>query len=277
MSSIAINNETVSRKRIGAFEKRVHEVDFLRGVLIILVLLDHILNNFFIHSKTWYEITGVEFWNNVYQVTRWYWYSIPRQEIRQICLTLFCLISGISCAFSKNNWKRAGLMIVVFAVLQVAGNLLNSWHILGDTNTIIDFNVIGVLAFSTLFYCFVEKWGWKGLTASMLAWLLFSSYGMDIIRTIPGSLEARVPSLIEPTFDVGDWMPLVPYITFFFIGAIISLFFYQDRKPRFKRHEWERPFCFVGRHTIWIYLGHQVVFIPIFLGITAIVRVCYGA
>lgn len=276
MSSTTTVSNSHSR-RVGAFEKRVHEVDLIRGILIIIVLIDHIINNFFIHSETWYQLSGNYFWHNVYEFTNFYWFCVPRQIIRQICLFLFVFISGISCAFSRNNWKRAAEMIVVFAVLQVVGNLLSSWKWLGETNTIIDFNVIGVLAFSTLFYCFVQNAGWKGILASALLWGLFSTYGMDILRTIPGTLEARVPSLVEPTFPVGDWMPLVPYITFFFLGALFSMFVYQDRTSKLTRHEWERPFCFVGRHTIWIYLTHQAIFIPLFMGITAIVRAVYGA
>lgn len=263
-------------RKVGAFEKRAHEIDFIRGALIVIVLLDHIMNNFMLHSDTWYQITGITFWHEFNKFCWWYWECAARQIIRQVCLIAFCFISGISCAFSKNNWKRAGLMIVVFALIQVVGNLLDSWKWL-PVSTIIDFNVIGVLAFSTLFYCFVQNQSWKGLTASMLLWLLFSSYGMDILRTIPGTANARVPSLIEPTFTAADWMPLVPYIAFFFMGAITSYFFYQDRKSKFRRFEWERPICFIGRHTIWIYLGHQVVFVPLFMLITQILRSAYGA
>ena len=264
-------------RRLGAFEKRAHEIDFVRGVLIIVVLLDHIMNNFMIHSNTWYEITGIEFWHNMYLFSDWYWFCPARQLIRQICLIAFCYISGISCAFSKNNWKRAGLMILVFGLLQVITNLLQAWNLVPGTTFAVDFNIIGVLAFSTLFYCFVQNQSWKGLTASMLLWLLFSTYGMDILRTIPGTEVARVPALVDPLFTPADWMPIVPYIAFFFMGAITSYFFYQDRKSKLPRGEWERPICFIGRHTIYIYLGHQVVFVSLFILITAIVRAAYGA
>ena len=110
----------------------------------------------------------------------------------------------------------------------------------------------------------------------MLCWFLFVTYGMDILRTIPGTMNARVPALIEPTFRTGDWMPLVPYIAFFFAGALFAMFVYQDKKSKLPRGEWERPICFVGRNTLYIYLGHQVVLIPLFMIITAILRASYG-
>ena len=267
--------ESHSRKA-GAFEKRVHEVDCLRGILIIIVLIDHILNNFLLNTLDWYEITNNVFWYHFYQAMEFYWDSIARQIIRYICLIAFCTISGVSCAFSRNNWKRAGEMILVFAVLAVGSNLLQAWKWLGGTATIIDFNVIGVLAFSTLFYCFVQNQSWKGLLASTLCWFLFCSYGMATIMAIPGTAKARVPALIQPTIRTADWMPIVPYIFFFFVGALIAYFFYQDKKSKFKRFEWERPFCFVGRYTLYIYLGHQAVLIPVFMIITAILRASYG-
>ena len=263
-------------RRIGAIEKRVHEVDFLRGVLIIIVLLDHILNNFLLNTENWYKITGNIFWLDFYDAMRFYWDCLARQIIRYVCLIAFCTISGISCAFSRNNWKRAGEMILVFAVLAAGSNLLDAWVWLGDTNTIIDFNVIGVLAFSTLFYCFVQNCSWKGILAAALCWFLFCSYGMDIINSIPGTEFARAPALIKPRFETADWMPIVPYIFFFFMGAFISYFVYRDRKSKLPRFEWERPFCFVGRYTLYIYLGHQAIFIPIFMIITAILRANYG-
>ena len=264
-------------RRQGAFEKRVHEVDFLRGLLIIIVLIDHILNNFLLNTEEWYYITNNPFWHEFYLAMRFYWDCLARQIIRQVCLIAFCTISGISCAFSRNNWKRAGEMILVFGVLAVGSNLLNAWGWLGDNVvTIIDFNVIGVLAFSTLFYCFVQNCSWKGILAATLCWFLFVTYGMDTLRLIPGTLSARVPALVEPRFSTADWMPLVPYIFFFFLGALFSYFVYADRKSKLPRFEVERPICFVGRYTLYIYLGHQAVFIPIFMIITNVLRSKYG-
>ena len=99
---------------------------------------------------------------------------------------------------------------------------------------------------------------------------------MRVITNLPGIEYARVPALIEPTIPEADWMPLVPYIFFFFLGAVFSYFFYADKKSKLPRFEFERPFCFVGRYTLYIYLGHQVVFIPLFMIITEILRASYG-
>jgi hypothetical protein len=79
--------------------------------------------------------------------------------------------------------------------------------------------------------------------------------------------------------EEGQFSGRVTYGNFYHKVLLYNPFtgeFYQDKKSRLPRGEWERPICFVGRNTLWIYLGHQVVFIPLFMIITAIMRACYG-
>ena len=278
---MVLDNQNVSRKRVGAFEKRVHEIDFARGLLILLVVMDHILNNIMLHAQSWASwVPQNPAFAQLFEGMKWYWNGEPRAVIRYIALFSFCFVSGASSQFSRNNWKRAGELLIVWGVLLVGGRLLEAYEWLPGTNTRIDFNVIGVLAFSTLFYCFVQNQSWKGLTASCLLWFLASCYlipFLGAINNVAYDDAYYIPVLFNGTrYFTADWMPLFPYITFFFMGAVFAYFFYQEKKSYFKRHEWERPICFVGRNTIWIYLGHQVVFIPIFMLIDVIIKACYG-
>lgn len=281
MSELVIDNQNVSRKRVGAFEKRIHEVDLLRGLLILLVVFDHIMNNIMLHSISWAEwVPSNPAFENLMNGMIWYWNGEPRAVIRYVALFLFCFVSGISSQFSRNNWKRAGELLIVWGILLVGGRLLEAYQWLPNTNTRIDFNIIGVLAFSTLFYCFIQNQSWKGMLASCLIWFLVSCYlvpFLGAINDVANNPDVYIPVLWNgKRYFTGDWMPLFPYITFFFMGAVFSYFFYRAKKSYFTRHEWERPFCFVGRNTIWIYLGHQVIFIPIFMLIDVIIKASYG-
>lgn len=271
-----LDNQIV--KRQGAFEKRVHEIDFLRGALILLVVFDHILNCFLLHSESWTQwVPSNAGFAGLFNAMHWYWYCEARQVIRYLALFLFCFVSGISSQFSRNNWKRSGQLLIVWALLLVGGRLLEAYNWLPGTNTRIDFNIIGVLAFSTLFYCFIQNCSWRGILASCLCWFLLSCYLLPFLEAIPGAHSVYNPALWDGQQSfTGDWMPLFPYIFFFFLGAFFSYFFYSQRKSYFVRHEWERPVCFVGRNTIWIYLGHQIVLIPIFMLVDVIVKACYG-
>ena len=259
-------------KRLGAFEKRIHEIDLIRGIMILIVIMDHLFWFLKTNNLQWYNATGIEFFNGAYQVFNFYWRSASRQIIRQIVLFLFTFISGVSCAFSRNNWKRAGQMLLVYAVLTLVTNIIDAALGSDAQSFVIDFNIIGVLAWSVLIYCFFQNRSWKGLTAVMLIFLLFTITVIPSLLNIPGATEAHVPALWKPT-RYSDWQPLFPYICYFFAGAIIAKFIYKDRQSLVKRYEWERPFCFVGRHTIWIYLGHE----PLLYGLFFLLTLIFGA
>lgn len=269
-----IDNTQIRRHKANPFETRIHEIDFLRGILILLVLMDHIFWNLKNYNGIWDAYFGQtnEMVHQCYLFFRWYWSSAVREIVRQFVLFLFCFVSGISCAFSKNNWVRAALMIVVAFAVSTATNLLEAWKILGQ-GVRIDFNIIHILGLSTLIYCFYQKKSWKSLLAMCLIFLIFSQYSIDALRAIPGSENAYVPLLWYPNnVHLADWLPLFPFIGFFFAGAVTSCFIYKNKKSIFKhRFNFERPICFIGRHTLVIYLCHQIVIIPIFMIINAIV------
>lgn len=280
------NNEI---RHLGAFEKRVHEVDFLRGILMILVILDHLF------LRLWQLGLSAGGEDNIlYRIFSFYWYSDARSVIRPLVLFGFTFISGISCAFSKSNKKRAGLMLIVWAGVLVFTNILQV--IVGEGGTRIDFNVIGVLAFSTLIYSLLENGSWKRLGTFALFSIFMAAYFIPFLLTFPNLVEhVYAPILWNPSYinmgwdsltnsfffstsgvtttgiPQGDHMPLFPYIGFFFAGALVSRFIYREKKSIFKhRFEFERPMCFVGRHALWFYLGHQVVLFPLFTLLEAI-------
>ena len=258
--------------KLGAFEKRIHEIDFIRGVLMLLVVLDHIFNLLRSFNGGWAGPDHIQpFWG-IYLVADFYWTNLARTIVRWICLAGFCFVSGISCAFSKNNWKRAGQMIALWAVILVGSRILEGCRVtynweLGVKSFAVDFNIIGVLAWSTLIYCFVQDKSWKWLMVIGIIGLLLHPICVLLSQTDWGK-NAFVPMLWEPNKELfvhADYMPLFPYLGFFFGGALLSKFTYSvERKSYFKRHEFERPICFVGRHSLIIYISHFLLLIGIF-------------
>ena len=269
------------------FKTRIHEIDFIRGLLMLLVVMDHLFNLFMSFNKGWCggqaaidAGTAIEPFYTIYKVAAFYWYNPARHVVRWLCLASFCFVSGISCAFSRNNWKRAGQMIALWFIILAFSNIIqgvvsyNNWN-LGVGCFRVDFNIIGVLAWSTLIYCFVQDKSWKWLMVVGIIGLLLH----PICKVLEWTDWAKDPNtyaipFIKPVWEVdgalaphaqADFMPLFPYLGFFFGGALLSKFTYSvSKKSYFKQHEWERPICFVGRHSLIIYASHFLILIGIF-------------
>ena len=269
MSEAVLEKENITKKP-GAFEKRIHEIDFIRGFLIGLVVMDHIFCFLMMFSSGWPHCEGL------YRVCSFYWNHDARAIVRFFALTGFCFVSGVSTAFSKNNWIRAGQMLAFAAVLAVGSRVADIFlskplHL--DTMAI-DFNVIAVLAWSTLFYCFFQKGGWKMVAVGvlftfLLSWFLYPHF-MEYVEA--HNMRTYIPPLIRPDNNA-DWLPLFPFIFCFFGGALFASTFYPERKSLVaKRYNWERPLCFMGRHSLVIYVCHIVVII----GILSLINVFIG-
>ena len=278
-------NESIVKKKNDPFLKRIHEVDFARGLLIILVVVDHLMWNFYYYSPMW---LGADSW--LARASDFYFFSAARSVIQPIALASFCFISGISCAFSKNNKKRAWLTIGLAAFLALVTNIAQL--IIKDSAEIrIDINIIGVLGLSTLVYTFIEKRSWKALLAAILIAYLISSYlhpnlRMNLVHYLGGITsdrpgvsfgEGMTPNFYMPLFwenpHTADFVPLFPYIMFFLIGTIVSYFIYKEKRQSVIPHrgDWERPICFLGRHTLIIYLAHFIILRGIFMIINIII------
>ena len=257
------------------FETRIHEIDFIRGILICLVVMDHIFNFTMNFSSGWAGAEHLQPYWALNQAMHFYWDHPVRMVVRWLCLISFCFISGISCAFSKSNSKRAMQMVGIWALLFIITNIIRGALLAMNFDTSvtcfrIDFNVIGVLAWSTLLYCFFEKKNWVWLLVVALIGLALHPLCQVLSRTEFGH-QTYVPFLWRPYVNEGeiagstallqaDHMPLFPYLGFFFLGAMVSKLTYaKDKKSYFKRYNWERPICFIGRHTLIIYGTHVLI------------------
>lgn len=299
---VSVNNqpEKKQRPKVDMFEKRIHEIDFFRGILIFLVVFDHIMIDIyhlpFDHSN--------QFW----QFFNWYIHSTARDVIQPLALFGFCFVSGISCAFSKNNLKRAIVVLIIWAVLFIGSNILSlmiakGWISgLNDPEVRVDFNIIGVLGFCMLTYALIQKKSWRSiavvalvsfyLTTYFIPWLrqsityyMYTEHGVIPFQNYrPGNywytdveywngdklITNPIPKFYLPFFwepeGQADYVSLFPYSMFFFAGALLSYFTYKKNKKSLIPHkgQWERPICFIGRHTLIIYGGQFVVLTIVF-------------
>lgn len=118
---------------------RIPEVDFLRGFALLLMIFHHAIFD----VRYVFQVDAFAFQDE-------YWFY---KVGRPIILALFLFVSGISTRFSRNNLKR-GIRMIVFSAIATVGTVFIHQFVSGIG--IIFFNVIHVVAFSTLIYAFIE-------------------------------------------------------------------------------------------------------------------------
>jgi uncharacterized membrane protein len=231
----------------GPGRTRIWEIDFLRGLSIILMVGYHLLYDLG-------DMVGVKsflgFSTNL---------STRAWTIAQYFFAgLFVVLSGISSTLSRGNVRRA-LKLLAVALLVTAATFVF------DRSSTILFGILHCLAVSILIYGLVfEKagapacaaWGAVviGLSAAVPAVLRGVAIRSDWLLTF---------GIHSPALSSFDYFPLLPWFGIFLIGAALGKSAYAPKRSLIRR---PLPVTFVniaGRHSLLIYIVHQPVILAI--------------
>ena len=249
------------------FNKRIHEIDLFRGFLILLVIFDHLM---------WF--INFYLFHNSSSALNWYWTSDIRFIVRQIVLCLFLFTCGISCHLSRNNKKRGVLLLLLCLGITIVTHLLQLTPMFSNRVIAIDINVLGVVALSILLYVVFENRNSKDLLFITGILMVFYFFIVISMRLFPDTEYNPFRSILYCSFNpvkegyVGDYLPLFPYIIALFFGVLFARKFYPNKESLFpKRSNWEKPICYLGRHTLFIYIAHEIIFTIIFVVLEKII------
>ncbi len=257
-------------------KKRVWEIDFARGLLILFVIIDHFMfdvsalgadfssafgQKLYIFSYEYYNAANYEtLIGNLRELTR---YSF---------VMLFVFISGISSRFSKNNLVR-GLRLLSFSIIfSVCVEVISA---IEPSVEPIRFNVIHVLALCTLMYAGLSAL-YERCSRPLFKNLFILFAGVFVIfailsgyyfldhpydGAIIGGLFVTPVNKIEYIISPGDYLTLFPAAGFFLIGAFAGRKMYRDASTLFPsvNEKYLKPLTFVGRHSLFFYFGSQVL------------------
>ena len=227
--------------------RRIWEVDFLRGLSIILVVGYHLLYDLG-------EYVGIE---------RFLGFSTDLSTVawkaaQHFFAGLFIVLSGTSSTLTRSNVRRGlRLLAVSFAVTAVTYGF--------DPSSAVWFGILQLLAVSILVYgAAFEKAGpvacaaWGAVILALGAALPVLKKGLTI------RFDWLLPlGIHSPGFSSFDYFPLIPWLGVFLIGSALGKSVYAPKRSLLP---WRLPQTFVnaaGRHSLLIYIVHQ----PVILGV----------
>ena len=250
--------------------KRIWEIDFLRGLMILFVVWDHFMWDVNCIGTGEYKSKLFQW---LYDLSNKYYAGALREVTHDVFISMFVLTSGISCSFSRSNGKRA-LKMMSFAILFSAVTFAIS-SVIGEDLTIY-FNVIHVVALSVALYTAIE-WIWARCTKNwqknifgvvmfaitMTALVLGScAKHMNVHWTnlLFGESEWRTAVIKKFRFG-GDYLAFLPDFGWFLVGVFLGKLIYKERKTVFPSVDarYVSPVTFCGRHSLWVYFISQIV------------------
>jgi uncharacterized membrane protein len=226
---------------------RIWEIDFLRGLAIILMVGYHILFDLG-------EFRGVE---------RFLGFSTDLSSTAYATAqfffaALFVVLSGISSTLSRNNARR-GLRLLAVSLAVTAVTYVF------DPASAVWFGILQCLAVSILVY---------GAAFAKAGPVVCAAAGAAVV-----GLDAALPALMKgieirtdwllplgihsPSFSSFDYFPLIPWLGVFLIGAALGKSSYAPGRSLLP---WSLPETLVnaaGRHSLLIYIVHQ----PLIMGV----------
>lgn len=227
--------------------RRIWEIDFLRGLAIILMVCYHLLFDVG-------EFVGVERflgWSTDLSTTAW--------TIAQYFFAgLFIILSGISGTLSRSNIRRGLRLLAVSLLVSVATYLF-------DPSSAVYFGILQCLAVSMLvFGAAFEKAGAVACAAWGAAVIGLGAALPALKRALAVRHDWLLPfGLHSPSFSSFDYFPLIPWFGIFLVGAALGKSVYASRRSLLP---WRLPRTFVniaGRHSLLIYIVHQ----PVIMGV----------
>lgn len=240
----------------GVKDKRAFELDALRGLALFMMILHHLI----------FDLRYV-FGLPVFAFQESGWFHII---LRPIFLNVFLIVSGICCTFSKNNTKR-GLRLLLIAILFTLVSMLISW--LTPYDLAVYFNVLHLLGAGILLYALLtyrERQLGRQTNRTDVVLLVLASVIIWAAAHLPEPAEGRawlLPFGLAPdNLAMSDYLPIIPWMGFFLVGTLIGRRVYSHRGTAFpKAPSWliaaSSPFCYMGRHSLAIYVIHQPILI----------------
>ena len=233
---------------------RIWELDALRGVCILCVIVVHFLFD-------------LSFFGGL-NLTLPAWYVF----IQEYGGAIFVVLSGVCVTLGSKSVRRG---LIVFACGMLITAVTYGMYRLGmsGADVVVKFGVLHLLGVCMLVYPAFKKLPPAALTVLGLV-IAITGYA---IRGVVVPQHWLFPlGLTYEGFTSSDYFPLFPQLGYFLIGAAIGKTAYREKRTflpgAFQQTPVARFFCWCGRQSLFIYLLHQ----PIVYGLLEFVLLLRG-
>jgi uncharacterized membrane protein len=239
----------MSKKNIS---RRIWEIDFLRGLSIILVVGYHLLYDL----GAYVGIKRFLGWSTDLS-------TVAFMVAQHFFAGLFIVLSGTSSTLTRSN-KRRGLKLLAVSLAVSAVTYIF------DPSEAVWFGILQLLAVSILIFGAAFE---KARPVTCAAWGVFVLGLAAALHLLKSSVAIRFDWLLplgihSPGYSSFDYFPLIPWFGIFLIGAALGKSVYAPRRSLLP---WRLPQTFVnaaGRHSLLIYIAHQ----PVILAVLYVLR-----
>ena len=281
---MAITYENAIASYTAPRKGRIWELDFLRGICLILMIFDHLMYNL---ATTFSFIGTTGFGRALTSFAYTYILSSLRTFGWPLAVGIFVLLCGISTGLSRNNLLR-GLRL--FAVAYAITAILTLADLFFNTRMTINFGILHTLSYSILIYTLttggakrIKVYSHNGVQITLqeiaLSVLAVVAIYLTISYSVPLRTDSLFPtysSIMEVTFSeyyhfaLGinrdlllstDYIPLLPWLGIFCIGCVFSTRLYPNKKSLFPSRSFLNKWFIskLGRRSLLVYIIHQPI------------------
>lgn len=232
--------------------KRIEFLDELRGFAIIAMVIHHtFLDIGEVYAADW----GYEVFYKLCSVQPLFW-------------AIFIIVSGICTGLSRNPVKRGIIVFGCAMVVTLATTVI--MHIFGFYGAEIYFGILHFMGCSMiitgLLMPVIKKIPvFSGMIACVI--LFAATYNISSGNLLFGLIELPTikTNLLMPLglynsdFASADYFAIFPWIFMFLFGSFLGRYAKAGAFPQWTYKKRCVFLGFVGKNSLWVYMGHQVV------------------
>ena len=250
-----------------AEKQRIELLDELRGFAIIAMIVHH----FFLDVGDVLDLEwGYTIFNKLCTVQPIFW-------------AIFIIISGICSRLSRNTIKRGVTVLCAGMVVTLVTAVIMP-KLLGIYNAEIYFGILHCLGscmiITGIAMPLIKRTNAK--IGALICIILFAlTYGINSGELLFGLIKLPAPSsnllmplgIFNDSFESADYFSIIPWLFMFLAGAFLGEYVKDGRLPKWAYKKHSRSLAFVGRNSLWFYLGHQAVLYAIMYAFLECVKI----